>query len=49
MLVLVDNIGAIHLANNTSSRASTKHIETGLHFVRELTQGEEKIIETVTL
>ena len=45
MKVLVDNIGAIHLANNASSGTRTKHIDTRLHFVRELTQGEEKIME----
>ncbi|KAG7338674.1 hypothetical protein IV203_020704 [Nitzschia inconspicua] len=42
--VFVDNIGAIHLANNASSGSRTKHIDTRLHFVRELTQGEDKLI-----
>jgi hypothetical protein len=45
MKVKVDNIGAIHLANNASSGTRTKHIDTRLHFVRELTQGKEKLIE----
>jgi hypothetical protein len=47
MKVLADNIGAIHLANNASSGSRTKHIDTRLHFVRELTQGERKMIEMV--
>jgi hypothetical protein len=38
MKVLVDNIGAIHLANNASSGTRTKHIDTRLH-------GKEKIME----
>jgi len=42
---MVDNVGAIHLANNASSGTRTKHIDTRIHFVRELTQGEEKIME----
>ncbi|KAG7336872.1 reverse transcriptase RNA-dependent DNA polymerase, partial [Nitzschia inconspicua] len=45
MKVYVDNIGAIHLANNASSGSRTKHIDTRLHFVRELTQGDDKIID----
>ena len=47
MKVLADNIGAIHLANNASSGSRTKHIDIRLHFVRELTQGERKMIEMV--
>ncbi|KAG7340680.1 integrase core domain containing protein [Nitzschia inconspicua] len=45
MKVFVDNLGAIHLANNASSGSRTKHIDTRLHFVRELTQGEDKLID----
>ncbi len=45
MKVMVDNTGAIHLANNASSGTRTKHIDTRIHFVRELTQGEEKIMD----
>ncbi|KAG7337993.1 gag-polypeptide of LTR copia-type [Nitzschia inconspicua] len=45
MKVFVDNIGAIHLANNATSGSRTKHIDTRLHFVRELTQGDDKIID----
>ena len=44
MTVYVDNIGAIHLANNASSGTRTKHIDTRLHFVRELTQGDDKLL-----
>jgi hypothetical protein len=44
MAVHVDNIGAIHLANNASSGARTKHIDSRLHFVRELTQGDDKLL-----
>jgi hypothetical protein len=43
--VYADNIGAIHLANNSSSGIRTKHIDTRLHFVRELTQGDRKILD----
>ncbi|KAG7348654.1 hypothetical protein IV203_017359 [Nitzschia inconspicua] len=47
MKVFVDSIGAIHLANNASSGSRTKHIDsdTRFHFVRELTQGDDKIID----
>jgi hypothetical protein len=43
--VYVDNIVAIHLANNASSGIRTKHIDTRIHFVRELTQGDNKLLE----
>jgi hypothetical protein len=45
--VYVDNIGAIHLAKKASSGLQTKHIDSDprLHFVRELTQGEGKILD----
>jgi hypothetical protein len=39
MKIHVDNIGVIHLSNNTASGLRTKHIDTRLHYVRELTQG----------
>jgi hypothetical protein len=45
MRVYVDNIGAIHLANNAASGTRTKHIDTRQHFVRELTQGDGKILD----
>jgi hypothetical protein len=45
MTVYVDNIGAIHLANNTSSGTRTKHIDKRLHFVRDLTEGDGKMIK----
>jgi acyl-coenzyme A thioesterase PaaI-like protein len=45
MTVYVDNIGAIHLANNASSGTRTKHIDTRIHFVRDLTDGDEKLIK----
>ena len=45
MKVMVDNIGAIHMANNASSGTRTKHVDTRRHFVRELISGEEKIME----
>jgi hypothetical protein len=41
MTVYVDNIGANHLANNASTGNRTKHIDTRIHYVRELTQGED--------
>jgi hypothetical protein len=45
MWIYVDNIGAIHLSNNAASGLRTKHIDTRMHYVRELTQGEQKILE----
>jgi hypothetical protein len=45
MKVYVDNIGAIHLTNNDSSGMRTNHIDTRLHFVRELTQGNDKLMK----
>jgi hypothetical protein len=45
MTVYADNIRAIHLANNYSSGIRTKHIDTRLQFVRELTQGDRKILD----
>jgi hypothetical protein len=44
MTVRVDNIGAIHLANNATSGTRTKHVDTRVHFVRELVQGDNKIM-----
>jgi hypothetical protein len=45
MKIYVDNIGAINLSNNAANGLRTKHIDTRLHYVRELTQGEQKILE----
>jgi hypothetical protein len=45
MKIHVDNIGAIHLSNKAASGLRTKHIDTRLHYVKELTQGEQKILE----
>jgi hypothetical protein len=45
MKVYVDNIRAIHLANNASTGTRTKHIDTRQHFVRELAQGDNKILD----
>jgi hypothetical protein len=45
MKIYADNIGAIHLSNNAANGLGTKHIDTRLHYVRELTQGEQKILE----
>jgi hypothetical protein len=39
-----DNIGAIHLDNNATSGTRTKHVDTRIHFVRELVQGDNKIM-----
>jgi hypothetical protein len=36
IVVHVDNIGAIFIANNFSAEGRTKHIDTRLHFVRDL-------------
>jgi ribosomal protein L7Ae-like RNA K-turn-binding protein len=43
--VRVDNMGAIFMAENTSSSSRTRHIDTRWHFVRELV--EDKKIEIV--
>jgi hypothetical protein len=45
MKVFVDNIGAIHPANNASSGMRTKHIDSRIHYVRDLPQGDDKILE----
>jgi hypothetical protein len=45
MKIKVDNNGAIHLASNASSGSRTKHIDTRIHFVRELLSGDDKILE----
>jgi Reverse transcriptase (RNA-dependent DNA polymerase) len=47
MRVNVDNTGAIQLANNAMSGTRTKHVDTRVHFVRDLTQSVPKILETV--
>lgn len=38
IVVHVDNIGAIYLMKNFSTTGRTKHIETRLHFIRELVE-----------
>ena len=38
IVVHVDNMGAIFIANNFSATGRTKHIDTRLHFVRELVE-----------
>jgi hypothetical protein len=45
MKVRVDNIGAIHMVNTATSGSRTKHIDTRIHFVKDLTHGEEKIMD----
>ena len=46
MTIRVDNNGAIYLANNAYSGGRTKHVDTRIHFVRDLIQGDEKVLET---
>lgn len=46
MILQADNQGAIHLANNASSGGRTKHIDTRVHFVRDLIQGDEPMLKT---
>ena len=46
MKIRVDNNGAIYLANNASSGNRTKHVDTRVHFVRELIQSEPKVVDT---
>jgi len=43
----VDNNGAIYLANNASSGSRTKHVDVRVHFVRDLTQEEPKVLKIV--
>jgi hypothetical protein len=45
MTVYADNIGAIQLANNAASGTRTKHIDTRIHFVRELSQGANQLLK----
>jgi hypothetical protein len=45
MKVKVDNMGAIHLVNTASSGSRTKHVDTTIHFVRDLGHGEDKILD----
>lgn len=46
MVARVDNNGAIYLANNATSGARTKHVDTRVHFVRDLIQSEPPILES---
>ena len=46
MTARIDNNGAIYLANNSISGSRTKHVDTRVHLVRDLTQSEPKIMET---
>ena len=41
----VDKQRAIHLAHNATSGNRTKHIDTRLHFVRELVDADRKILD----
>ena len=45
--IYVDNVGAIYLAENSSSGICTKHLDTRYHYVGELTAGKEVEIEFV--
>jgi hypothetical protein len=46
IVVYVDNIGAMFLANNETS-TRTKHIDVRHHFVRELVEGPNPIVQLV--
>ena len=35
IMVQVDNVGAIYMANNQTTRQKTKHVDVHYHFVRE--------------
>ena len=43
IMVQVDNVGAIWLANNCSVSERTKHVDVGAHFVRDMIK--DQIIE----
>jgi hypothetical protein len=47
IVVHVDNIGAIFIANNFSAEGRTKHIDTRLHFIRDLIEQEIVTIKYV--
>ena len=47
ILAIVDNEGAINLASNPLSSASTKHIDVRFHFVRELVSSGTIVVEYV--
>ena len=45
IIVKVDNVGAIYLANNATTSNRTKHVDTRYHFVREyVTDGTVEIV-----
>ena len=44
MIIYVDNVGAIYLANNESS-TRTKHVDVRYHFVRELTEEPNPVVK----
>ncbi len=46
MITHIDNNGAIYLANNSISGSRTKHVDTRVHFVCDITQSDPKILET---
>ena len=43
MILQADNNGAIFLANNASSGGRTKHVDTRVHFIRDLVQEEKTL------
>ena len=45
--VRVDNMGAIFMCENASSSARTRHVDTRWHFVRDLAEGPDKLVEIV--
>ncbi len=47
VIVKVDNIGAIHMAENVTSGARTRHIDIRTKFVREYNSGTDPLIKIV--
>ena len=47
VIVKVDNIGAIHMAENVTNSARTRHIDIRTKFVREYNSGSDPLIKIV--
>jgi hypothetical protein len=49
IVVRVDNVGAIFMAENVSTSMHTRHVDTHYHFVREIVDGFIKIVFVRTI
>ena len=48
VMVEVDNIGAIYLANNAGSSIRTKHVDIQFHFVREYCENGATLVRFIS-